>query len=494
MKSNKNAIRLLLMLLTAGILISCFAACKKPVAQPDVTSSVVTADDATSAPEVETESPFLFDQTFWDEDFYFLRPANQYKNFYFTDVGSDDPDIITTQLYLRDALVEEYLGVTVHSRTKDNLSETELVTEIRNQNLLKMFDFDAALTHNYLGITTMVSEGLLSDFYAMEDIDLEAPWWNIDVVKTLEVKGKAYFALNDFMINNTCAVFFNKGMMQQFNINEDLYELVRDGKWTIDKMFELTKLVSVENGDGVWDKFDTYGLGMYADWYPLQLVDSCNVQWLTPGPGFRALTMSARNARYVSVYEKIKEIANAESTYMWNYGDSENRVKITDGRFLFTFAPVRESYTYPASNVSFGFLPYPKYDVEQEEYYSTEWSGMLCVPKEVKNDRMVAQTLDCLAAFSTTTVRPAYYERLLGKRIAEEYDDAEMIEKYIFGNIVLNPAITYETKANEPLGILVYTIAKMLRYTLNKTYTPDIAENWESYGGLAQEQIDLYLN
>lgn len=484
---KKYAIRILLLFLVTCTFLAAFAGCQKkkktdPVEEP-----------TTMKPKIEF--PFLFDKTDYNDDFYFLRTPSSYKNFYFTDIGSDDPDIVLSALYDRDALVLEYLGVSVHSKTKDGLSDTGLVTEIRNQNMNNTKEYDAVLTHNYLGITTFITEGLLYDLYEMEDdIDFSADYWNAEAIEELEVKGKAYLALNDFMINSPCAVFFNKGMMEQYRINENLYELVRDGDWTIDKFFELTKRVSVENGDGVWDKNDTYGFGLYADWYAIQLVDSCQVEWLTPGPGQRFLNMSSKNQKYMDVYDKIQDVANAESTYMWNWGDTENRINITDGRFLFTLAPVKDSYTYRNSTVKFGFLPYPKYDTAQEEYYSTEWSGMLCVPAKLKNEKMAAQTLECLAAFSTDTIRPAYYERLLGSRLADEPDDAEMISKYIFGNIVLNPVITYETKPNEPVGILVYTIGKMLRYTLNKEPIDDIATNWEKYGDVAQKQIDAFLN
>lgn len=482
---RKNAIRLTLLVLLAAMLVGCFAACgkKRPI------------EETTTPNANDNEPTFLFDRTDYNEDFYFLRTPNNYKNFYFTDIGSDDSDLILSALYERDALVEEYLGVTIHSKTSDGLTDAGMVAEIRNQNMNNTKEYDAVLTHNYLGLTTFISEGLLHDLYEMEeDIDFSADYWNLDVIETLEVKGKAYLALNDFMINSPCAVFFNKRMVQDYQINENLYDLVRDGEWTLDKLFELSSKVAVENGDGVWDKNDTYGLALYADWYALPLVDSCDIQWLTPGPGQRFLTMSASNQKYQTLYEKVQEWANAESTYMWNYGDTENKVNITDDRFLFAFAPVRESYSYRGSTVKFGFLPYPKYDTEQAEYKSSDWSGMLCVPKVLKNDKMVAQTLECLAAFSTDTIRPAYYEKLLGTRLSDERDDSEMITDYIFGHIVFNPVVTYETQANYPLGILVYTIPKMLRYTLNNQPIPDIAQNWAENGDAAQAVIDAFLN
>ena len=494
-KRSRGAIRFLLLLLCAAMLVPFFAACGNKDDPKDPGKESTATSQNQQQTTVEQGPEFLFDKTDYYDDFNFLRAASQYRNLYFTDTGSDDSDIILSALYERDALVMEYLGVSIHSKTKDGLTDTGLVDEVRTNNMSDMKEYDAVLTHNYLGITAFISEDLLFDLYQMDDdIDFEADYWNLDAIEALEVRGKAYLALNDFMINSPCAVFFNKGMMKRYQIAEDPYELVRNGEWTLDKFFELTTRVSEENGDGVWDKNDIYGFGLYADWYPIQLVDSCEVEWLTPGPGQRFLNMSSKNQRYMTVYEKIQQMANAPSTYMWNWGDTENKINITDDRFLFTFAPVKDAYNYRGSDVKFGFLPYPKFDTDQKEYHSTEWSGMLCVPKRLKNEKMTAQTLECLAAFSTDTIRPAYYEKLLGTRLADEPDDADMISNYIFGNIVLDPAWTFQTKANEPIGILAYTIGKMLRNTLNKDPIDSIATNWEKYGSAAQKEIDKYIN
>ena len=73
-------------------------------------------------------------------------------------------------------------------------------------------------------------------------------------------------------------------------------------------------------------------------------------------------------------------------------------------------------------------------------------------------------------------------------------DDAEMISDYIFGNIVSNPAYNYSEKANMPLGILIYTIPKMLRAKLNNDTIKTIATNWAENRIAAQEVIDITIN
>lgn len=487
MKTNKMAVRLISLLLLSAMLVVSFAACGKEK-KPD--SGIVTTASNTE------EYPFLFDKTDYNDEVTFLHFNNLRYQFFFSDTGAaDSTDLIESALFERDALVEQYLGVSVRSETVDD--SNKILPAVETQIMSGINSYDAVLTHSYLGVTGLVSEGLLADFGEMDEIDLEADWWNYEALETLAVKGKMYFALNDFMISDPEAVFFNKDMLEAYQ-KEDPYELVRDGEWTMENLIKITADVYVDDSSenvGMRGKEDTYGFAAMADWPFLSLIDSCDVQWLTPaGSGYRALQMGDSNVRYSTLYDKIMELANAESTYLWNYNDNDNAVKITDKSAMFMFASLKEAYSFRGSEVRFGVLPYPKLDEDQVEYRSFDWSGMLCVPKAVDNMTMVEQTLDCIAYFATDTIRPAYYEKLLGTRLAESPDDAEMISVYIYGNIVLNPVFNYIEKATSDLGVLAYTVAKALRATLNQTQIYDITYNWNSYRVPAQMQLDKFLN
>ena len=118
----------------------------------------------------------------------------------------------------------------------------------------------------------------------------------------------------------------------------------------------------------------------------------------------------------------------------------------------------------------------------------------MVIPAGITDKAMVGKTLECLSFYSGNTVNVAYYERLLGSRVADVPDDAEMLDKYIFGSLSLNPAMNFCEKANEPLGILVYTIPKMLRSKLNGTTVNSIATNWAANRKAAQKVIDATLN
>ena len=452
--------------------------------------AVVITDTAVATNEAGLELPFGKEN--YGKDFTVLyMQGTLAKNFYFDDV-TEAGDVIKSALLDRRMMIQDYLGVNYVGKSEgsDYIKGVEALTR---DSMAGVDQYQLALTHNYLGLTTLVSQNLILDFYELEDISLNDEYWHMDAMEDLEIGGKAYFGSSDFLISDVAAVYFNKGMYEEYQIADDPYELVRSGAWTLEKFMQLCSTVAVNSGDPKWDKEDTYGLGARADWEFIPFIDSCEVEWLT-GSGYKTLNMGPDNEKYQTVYEKIEEMFDAEWSYMYNFGDNENKVTIADGRFLFTLDSLKYATNYLASDVKFGLLPYPKFDADQKEYHTLDVGGMMVIPSSITDRAMVGKTVECLSFYSGDTVNIAYYERLLGSRVADVPDDAEMLDKYIFGTIALNPAMNFCEKANEPLGILVYTIPKMLRSKINGTAINTISTNWASNRKAAQKVIDATLN
>ena len=454
------------------------------------TSNTDTGAVATQPSENGIQLPFGKES--YGKDFTVLYYSGSiYKNFYFDDV-TEAGDVIQQALIQRRTYVQDYLGVNVKGIAESS-SESSIQTVLARETMAGEDNYQMALTHGYIGLGVLVTQNNVLDLYTLEDMSFNEEYYHTEAIENLEIGGKAYYGTSDFMISDVCAVFFNKTMYEDHQIGEDPYTLVREGRWTIEKFKELASKVAVNNGEQVWDKEDTYGLGVRADWEFIPLIESCEVEWLM-GSGYKTLNMGPNNQRYLEVYEWCESVADAEWSYMYNWGDNENKITIADGRFLFTMEPIKYAKDYLASGVTFGMLPYPKFDEDQKEYRTLDAAGVFCVPVTVTDTAMVGKVIECLSFYSADTINVAYYERLLGTRIAEAPDDAEMISDYIFGNIVSNPAYNYSEKANMPLGILIYTIPKMLRAKLNNDTIKTIATNWAENRIAAQEVIDSTIN
>ena len=493
--STKRAIsKLLLLLLTFCILLTAVA-CKKD----DEKQPTNNGDDTTDISDVQ----LAFPKTDYKSEFTVLYPEwGMYKDFFFAKEGQEG-ETVASEIFNRANLVYDYLGVDVIGMPVASAGGTQEIYRIApivsTAVQAQTDSYQLVLTHTYGSVSTLVGGNYLLDFYDFDNINLEADYWNKQALEELEVQGSAYLALSEYMLADPNAVFFNKQMLQDYEQLESPYKLVEDGRWTYEMMFQMASQVDFDN-ESLENPLDgTYGFGAMADWQFISFIDSCDVDWIVDDGGYLALNMGTANERYVNVVDTVTEMIKQDWTYLYSYqegNDITKKLDITQGKTLFTIDALHSAYGYRESEVKFGILPYPKYDTEQKEYQSFNWSGMMCVPRSVKNQEMVEKTLEALAYFSVETTTVAYYEKLLGARLSEAPEDKAMLD-VIFDGIVLNKVINF---ALEPeLNSLVYTIAFMaMEIDATGSATTSVMGNWNKYNingaGPAQALFDEYFN
>src|SRR5699024_5122824 len=117
------------------------------------------------------------------------------------------------------------------------------VTDITNQ----VMSGDDSVDLCSLGMTKnipAIASGIYLDLNDVDELNFEKPWWFHSNLKYYEVDGKLYTANSDASANmhdSLWAVFFNKDLAADANLG-DIYELVKDGDWTLDKMRELIEV------------------------------------------------------------------------------------------------------------------------------------------------------------------------------------------------------------------------------------------------------------
>nr|MBQ4320173.1 hypothetical protein [Clostridia bacterium] len=187
------------------------------------------------------------------------RGETGYRNQFLDFAWSDDRagDLINDAVYARNLAVEEAFNVKIVNQEKDN----ELNAA---RPLILSGDEEFEVMQPYIndGFTLGV-EGLLVDFFEMPGIDLDNPWWDQAIVRDLALCGKLYTATGDISMADeelNYAVFFNKALIDTYNL-DDMYQLVRDDKWVLDKMAEMATTVTHDlNGDGLLTSDDVYGI------------------------------------------------------------------------------------------------------------------------------------------------------------------------------------------------------------------------------------------
>jgi ABC-type glycerol-3-phosphate transport system substrate-binding protein len=230
---------------------------------------------------------------------------------------------------------------------------------------------------------------------------------------------------NDFCLTSVNAIVFNKDIMAEYNLTAP-YEDVRNKTWTMDKLISLASNVAKDNGDGVWNEKDTYGISGWGWVDTISFTTACDIKIVDRDEtGLYQVAYENNSEKTFAALEKVNELYNGDFAYY--KGPQGTKIPFNDGTtMMYTME------TYYMTNLRdvtfhFGVLPYPMYNEAQGEYKSLNWNGVMFVPASIKDPEMVGDVLELLAYY-TPPVQKAYYEDLLGSKLSDAPEDAEMLD------------------------------------------------------------------
>jgi ABC-type glycerol-3-phosphate transport system substrate-binding protein len=222
-------------------------------------------------------------------------------------------------------------------------------------------------------------------------------------------------------------------MMQDYDLG-DIYQLVRDGKWTWDKLSELAKAVSADlDGDGVFTAADQYGFVTHIGWMMESALQASNI-FITRISEEGYPVANLNNERFGRLIMTLHELLNVgDQTFVGSWDANnlddiyESQVPMSSDRVLFHVDPLSAGKRYRQYDVEFGILPFPKLDEAQEEYLSLSWNGFMMIPTTA-DGQLVGAVAEALAAESHRLTVPAYYDILLTSKVARDEESTEMID------------------------------------------------------------------
>ncbi|MCL1859529.1 MAG: hypothetical protein FWF92_09910 [Oscillospiraceae bacterium] len=393
-------------------------------------------NDGSPAPEEEPQDLRLLikedipELDFKGKEFNIIYPTwSMYEYYYFaeSEIGENMNDAI----YRRTKNVEERFNIIINPITRGYI-ETVSPAVSKSVNA-GSDDYQMALTHCMRGVPEMSTGGFVYDWNKIPIVDFTKPWWNQRMNQTMSVDGILLTAVSDFIIFDPNVVYFNKGMAKDLDIG-DVYQIVREGKWTWPKLTELAKLASKDlNGDGIFDKDDQYGLVTNLAWMMNSAVQSCNMYISKIGDeGYPVNNLnSERFGNLINTLYELVYVGNQTFIGTWdpnNLADTyESQIPMSSDRVLFHIDPLSAGKRYRVYDVEFGILPFPKYDEAQEEYLSLSWNGFIMIPKTA-DPELAGAISEALAAESYRLTVPAYYDVLLTSKVARDVESTEMID------------------------------------------------------------------
>jgi ABC-type glycerol-3-phosphate transport system substrate-binding protein len=436
-----------------------FAGCADKPA--DTTAAGTTAAEVTTEPEETEILPELPDVKYDGRVFRVILPDGMESDVYTEDHETSEP--VHDAVFKRNKTIEERYGIEFVV-IKDDL--TAVNNRIRNSVKSGSSDYDLCFVQMVAGSALAQSNSVLP-FEKLPYVDLSKPWWDKDIGNGFSIRNNLMMVNGDISPTGfaaTSAMYFNKTMFDKRDL-EYPYQLVKDGKWTLDRLYELTKdITSDVDGDGKISadgKDDIFGLSSwyldvpYSFYYAaggmLVFKDQDDVPYFDPNI-----------ERDTKLYEKIYDVIISNNAYFeTNISKFPNVAKLFfDGRALFLDAKLDTAEELREMDDDYGIIPVPKLDEYQTEYKSfvNGAANMVCVPATVKGADLeyVSVIVEAMAAEAYKTVTPVMYETYLKRKVTRDAESAEMID-YIVRNRVFDMAYVnlYENVGSYVRDLLV---------------------------------------
>lgn len=294
--------------------------------------------------------------------------------------------------------------------------------------------------------------GLYTDLYTIPYLDLTKNYWDQNMRRDLSLKGKYYTICGDITFaeeESAMLTMYNKPMADAYGI-ENLYDLARDGNWTIDKMREYAGMVINDaDGNGTYDHAnDVFGFLYFNNSALLPYLAAADTRIVVKDENDIPV-LSSDLSRVENVYSIMQELFGTTGmTIDWGTISSpvpNMRSMIENKRVLFqnmVASFLRRNYRKVETD--FGILPMPKFD-EAQNTYSTSYniSALMCefVPVTAQNTETIGIILEAMCDASSA-LTDTYFNVCLNSKFTRDQESFEMI-KLAMENIVLDTAFIY---------------------------------------------------
>lgn len=446
----KRIICILLMLIMVLSVIACADNSGDDTVQ-DTTAAVNDSPDTTTDAPTTTVEPTTYDELNFGGETVSLLYWNdgKYEECY---AEREMGDVVNDAIYLRNADVEARLNIEFEfiGEKGNEYNEAPFAQKVSNSIAAGDHAYDLICAYSYTaGLCT--SQGLYYDLSDVEHLDFEKPWWPDMLIDQSTINDKIYFVSGDISANAIYMMyvtFFNKEILEDFKL-EDPFKLVDEGKWTIDKQFEMCTGVYADlNGNGTKDAGDRCGFYVYTLHFDSFL-------W---GSDIFIVDSLGNEVKFSDDFLGEKTVALQEKLKNWVY-DTDNGLLVTqkddnhqyfgNGFALFWNDRCHQAIYYAGTNVSYGILPIAKYDETQESYITIMGNpfSLYSLPKDSQNADMMGAVIECMACESYRTVSPALYEQSFKYKYSQDDVSSKMFD-IAKGTVVFDLARIFSNSLN----------------------------------------------
>ena len=446
MKTKKLLALILTVLMLSSALIAACAPAKDVPADPKTPNNDSAAADpeAVGTPAAEAT----------DEKYQF--PGNDYKGYVMrviipdhndwamstikavisADTGKEEEngDPINDAIYKRNSIVEEGLNITIKEILVSGPEGKAKKSIQANSD-----EYDVVFTDSsQAGL--IASQGMYLNLYDTPGLELDKAYWNQNSHKSAELLGKLYFTTSDANIITNDAIwvlYFNKKIQQELGLGNP-YQLVREGKWTVDVFYNMARDALKDiDGDGKFTVSDRWGISTHGLAFLafLECQDEKLVKLNENGEPY----LITPTDRFVNAFVKAFHLMDkqggvfldAQGSYPGQTSDLNHAKKtFMADMSLFCAEVLAHARVFREMTADFGVLPHPKYDENQSNYYTfmIDTVPAFGIPVTVADPERSGIFMDAFTAVSNETIIPAYYKISLEGKFTRDEDSIEMLD------------------------------------------------------------------
>lgn len=449
----------LLSLITAIALLLC--ACAKPEGGPSdttVTQKNPSADSETEPAETEDMNyiPELPENlNCGGRTISFLVEGQSFAADEFN-APSLNGEIVNDAVFERNMAVEDKLGVKLNF----TVASSSDVYDVGNRIEVCVKSGDTSFN-----ITTMpgythtkyVLAGCYYNLLNVDNLNLDKYYWTQGFNEVMSNGEKQYIASGMYslsMFRNMYITLYNKDLFEANNL-EDLYDLVLNGEWTITKQGEMVRNIYNDvNGNGRRDQLDSYGFvsGKNTSTDPYWV--AFGMRFLTPQDG--VYVHEVNTEKLIDSVDKIQDLLSRNEGVFCVDSDSAYGTDIirifsdNHAAMCTTMIYQIENFLTPSGfEGDYGIAPMPKYDENQESYYThiqDQLSVMSIVSTVPEDDLpMMGAVMELISAMSYKYVYNAYYKTALSYRYLQNPESVVMLD-LIYRCIRIEGTFIYSAK------------------------------------------------
>lgn len=348
---------------------------------------------------------------------------------------------------LNDAFVKRNREIT--EKYNFNLVETEIDdTANMIQKMVSAGDDEYQVMFSSIP-TGLISSDILLNVAEVETLDLDSDCWDQNMLDTLSIGDSVYLLGGDITVadeDSVEVIVYNTSYANTLDI-ENLYETVESGTWTIDKLLSCMKLAAADiNGDSKMDLEDSYGLISNNDGISAMLA-SCGVAAIAKNENGIPEIM-ADSDRYVTAFTKLAKVFDASVWHSYDGITADLQVsRLENHQQLFVNAVTSFARRFLRDvETDFGFLPTPKLDDAQEQYYSASVPStcVLAIPAScgyIDNTGLALQLL----AEGSGDLSYTYYDICLQSKYTRDVESYDML-KLATENIIYDIGYFYDAQ------------------------------------------------